>query len=64
MCRGCFLSPAAAAAAASGLGVRLAAPHGAQVQSFLEKRPPQFRTTGELPGDFPWWKAVDVRPRL
>ena len=34
------------------------------VQSFLEKRPPQFRNTGELPDDFPWWKSVDVKPRL
>ena len=34
------------------------------VKSFLEKRAPTFRGTGELPDDFPWWKSVDVRPRL
>eukprot|EP01050_Picozoa_sp_SAG11_P048845 SAG11_NODE_26358_length_346_cov_0.838057_1_plen_69_part_01 len=34
------------------------------VQSFLEKRAPSFRQTGELPDDFPWWPELDIKPRL
>jgi enoyl-CoA hydratase/carnithine racemase len=32
--------------------------------SFMQKRLPNFRTTGELPDDFPWWPSVDVKSRL
>jgi len=34
------------------------------VQSFLQKRSPKFRQTGELPDDFPWWPELDVKSRL
>jgi len=34
------------------------------VQSFLQKRPPQFRQTGELPDDFPWWPELNTKSRL
>ena len=34
------------------------------VASFLEKRPPRFRDTGELPDMYPWWTEVETKPRL
>ena len=34
------------------------------VQAFLQKRPPQFRQTGELPDWFPWWNPLDITPRM
>lgn len=34
------------------------------VQSFLQKRPPAFRQSGELPDWFPWWNPLETRSRL
>ena len=34
------------------------------VKSFIEKRPPRFRTTGELPDMYPWWNEVETKSRL
>lgn len=34
------------------------------VQSFLEKRPPAFRQSGELPEWFPWWNSLETRSRM
>ncbi len=34
------------------------------VKSFIEKRSPKFRTTGELPDMYPWWTEIETTPRL
>lgn len=34
------------------------------VKSFIEKRSPKFRLTGELPDMYPWWTEIDTKSRM